>query len=145
MICGTKPLGTNLAGGGAFPLASRRSRGSNARIRRYSCALKARQNRRVVMFHEDGLGSEVPMNHWLVSCSSFMQLFEGTNCIPCKCQSRFGFPGGVQHPLLDGWRSWVDQREKKHLARISRRVLIRIQNSGHPSMELQPVERVVLS
>ena len=133
-----KALGANLGSDlGAPLLCGGRRRYGN--LRRNPGELKTGENRRVVMFDQDGFRRQVPVNHRFAIGIRFVKLFQRPHRVPGERQPGGCVPLGVGGALFKAGRGRIGQGEEFELARISGRILIRIDDARRPAMLLQPL------
>ncbi len=85
------------------------------------------------------------MNHGLFVAGCSVQFLQSTNGAPRKSHPRRRIPRKIGRSILNARSGGVDHREKEHLACVSRRRLIGIQNSWGPVIQLELVKRFVFA
>src|SRR4051794_10558435 len=82
------------------------------------------------------------MKHCFVTRFGTMQFHEGVNRRSGKRQPGRGIPRVVSRTLLNAWRSRVYHSEKKQFPSIPWSVLVRVENSRSPSVQLESLQGV---
>ena len=142
MIRGPTALGANFGSNRVVPSVHRGIGGSHGNVRRDSSVLEAGQDRRVVVLDEKRPPREVSMHHGLFVFTGLVQFPERTNGATREVQTRRRIPFVIGCAFLDAGRSGIGQREEGDLTLISGCILVGIEDTWRPAMQLQPKQRL---
>jgi len=96
------------------------------------------------MLYQNRARRQVPVDHGLLAHTGFMEFTQRQKRFPSETQARTRIPRIIGGALLDGRRGGIGDGKEPDLARVSRRILKRIDDARRPSIQLQPLQRLPL-